>query len=149
MSVYGIIGMSLGVIAFLFLMLIGVYVLWSIACAKALIYAGYSNTWMAWIPIAREWALADAASAGSETLDMFGAQVPKILFELSGLLFLIVIVPFIGAILFLPGTIILRGTIYSNLYATCEDVDISQTRVLGYLSGAFPIIALIKFFMYK
>lgn len=149
MSVQGIIGLSISIILITLLLLIGVYVIWAFACMRVLKYLSYPNAWMAWIPFAREWALGDAAAMGGGTVDMFGKQVPAILVQLKWLVFVINVVPVIGQLAFLAGTIILSGTLYANLYAACEGRDVSEVRGIGYLSGWLQIIALIKFFTYR
>lgn len=44
------------------------YVLTSIAHMKALKALGYDNAWMAWIPFAQQYALADVAAGNQETV---------------------------------------------------------------------------------
>lgn len=142
--------MSIMTILFLIVLVIGlvIYLLRSISWMRVMRQLDYKYAWMAWLPIFRSWALADVASDGF-TLDFFGARVPKLLFQLSGLYWMIICIPIIGVTLFVPLNIIMMGTVYANVYAKREGKLVNSTLGLGIISGLLPIVAIIKFLMYN
>ena len=70
--------------------LVGGYVLTSIAHMKALKALGYDNAWMAWIPFAQQYALADVAAGNQETVMLFGSlSVPAMLYKFWWVLWIV------------------------------------------------------------
>ena len=62
--------------AYLIIVLIIVVVCWvlyGISHMKALKAVGYDKAWMAWIPYANMWALAEVALDGDESMTLFGS----------------------------------------------------------------------------
>lgn len=148
MSDYAGLIAALGIyLIFVFVVIIAVYVLYSLSHMKALKALGYDKPWMAWIPFANYWALADVALNGEESMNLFGSfSIPAIAFKLWWLIaYIVMFVPAVGQLLYLAVTIIGLGTCYIKMYARLDGKDEKDVRVLGYLSGWIPLIAMCKF----
>lgn len=133
---------------------IAYYVLFSLTHYKALKKLGYANAWLAWIPFGVNYACADVATMGDgEQVKVIGTlEVPKTVFKFWWVISLILIfIPlgFIATALNLALGIICDGLCYTRLYMMLEGKSESEEQVIGYISGAFPIVAVIKFLMMK
>lgn len=138
-----------GFVFVLLAIVIAMYVLCSMARMKVLKIYGYANPWMAWVPILCEFAIADAACEGKDKLPLFGASAPSWLFKFYWLIsFAVGFVPVVGTVASIVLQVILLGTIYTHIYARIEDKELSDCQVLGYISGFFTIIAIVKFLCY-
>lgn len=123
------------------------YVLYALSHMKALKALGYDKPWMAWIPLANYWALADAALDGEDSIQLFGSlSIPAIAFKLWWLIAIVVsFVPAVGGFLNFILMIICLGTCYIKMYARLDGRDEKEVQALGYVSGFLPIIAVFKF----
>ena len=142
-------GMLWGIIIFVILFMGVFYVIYGISHSKALKALGYDKPWMAWIPLANCWALAEVALDGEEEMKFFDSiSVPAMAFKLWWLIaYAVSIVPGVGAILNLAMRVICLGTCYIKVYARLDGKSEAETQVLGYVSGFLPIIAAVKFLM--
>lgn len=148
MSDYTAVLAALGIyLVFLLVVVVAAYVLYGISHMKALKALGYDKPWMAWIPFANYWALADVALNGEESMNLFGSlSIPAIVFKLWWVIAYVVnFIPAVGGLCFLVINIICLGTCYIKMYARLEGKDEKDVRVVGYLSGWIPLIALCKF----
>lgn len=118
---------------------------------KALKAVGYDKAWMAWIPLANMWALAEVALDGDESMTLFGSlNIPAIAFKLWWVVgFVSSFIPMVGGFLNLVLTVICLGTCYIKMYAKLDGRDEKDVQALGYVSGFFPIIAVFKFLFGK
>ncbi len=140
--------------AYLIIVLIIVVVCWvlyGISHMKALKAVGYDKAWMAWIPYANMWALAEVALDGDESMTLFGSfNIPAIAFKLWWVIGLVLaFIPTVGSLLNLVLTVICLGTCYIKMYAKLYGRDEKDVQALGYVSGFFPIIAVFKFLFGK
>lgn len=148
MSDYTALLAALGIyLVFLLAIVVLVYVLYSLSHMKALKALGYDKPWMAWIPFANYWALADVALNGEDSMNLFGSfSVPGIVFKLWWVIaYVVMFVPAVGNLLYLVVSIIGLGTCYIKMYARLDGKDEKDVRVVGYLSGWIPLIAMCKF----
>lgn len=148
MSDYTALLAALGIyLIFLLVVVVLVYVLYGISHMKALKALGYDKPWMAWIPFANYWALADVALNGEDSMNLFGSlSIPGIVFKLWWVIYIVVsCIPKVGNLLGMVLTIICLGTCYIKMYARLDGKDEKDVRVVGYLSGWIPLIALCKF----
>lgn len=123
------------------------YVVSSLAHMKALKAMGYSNAWLAWIPLGQWYALADAAADGQEKVTLFGnLSVPAMLYKLWWIVWIVIsFVPVIGSLAAMVVFIVFLGNSYVKIYARLDGTDESAQQVIGYLSGFLTIIAVVKF----
>lgn len=137
---------------------IACYVIASLAHMKALKAMGYDKAWMAWIPYAQQYALADAAARGQENITLFGSvSVPAALYKFWWAVMLAVqvlgwiISPLVSlmSLVSLALQIIFLGNCYVKIYAELDGTDEKDQQVIGYLSGFLVIIAVIKFLFGK
>lgn len=143
--------LSLGIGILLFIAIIGllVYVLASIGKMKALKAMDYGNAWMAWIPFLNYYALADATSDEPTEL-LPGVSVPAIAFKLWWvLLFILPAIPVIGGIAVIALNVICMGYCYKTIYAVIDDKAADDVAVLAYLSAVIGLIPFIKFLTIK
>jgi hypothetical protein len=116
---------------------------------KALKALGYNKAWLAWFPpLGLYWALADVALDldGEYDMEICSFCIPGLVFKLWWLIAIAVsFIPVAGTILNIVLIVICSGTCYRKIYAKLDGKDESEVRVLGYLSGLFPIIAAFKF----
>lgn len=148
MSDYAGLIAALGIyLIFVLVIVVAVYVLYSISHMKALKALGYDKPWMAWIPFANYWALAEVALNGEESMNLFGSfSVPAIAFKLWWVIaYVVMFVPGVGNFLYFVVSIIGLGTCYIKMYARLDGKDEKDVRVVGYLSGWIPLIAMCKF----
>lgn len=136
---------------FVLVIVIVCWVLYGISHMKALKAVGYDKAWMAWIPFANMWALAEVALDGDESMTLFGSlNIPAIAFKLWWVVgFVLSFIPTVGSFLNLVLTVICLGTCYIKMYAKLDGRDEKDVQALGYVSGFFPIIAVFKFLFGK
>lgn len=134
-------------LVFVLIIAVVFYVLYAISHMKALKALGYDKPWMAWIPFANYYALADAALNGGDSMQLFGSlSIPAMVFKLWWVIsFVVSFIPGVGNILNLVLRIICLGTCYIKMYARLEHKDEKDVQAIGYVSGFLPIIALCKF----
>lgn len=123
------------------------YVLYGISHMKALKALGYDKPWMAWIPFANDWALAEVVLNGDENIRFFDQyDIPAIVFKLWWLIALgISYVPVAGVLLNVALRVICLGTCYIKMFARLDGTDEKEQQVIGYISGFFSIVASCKF----
>lgn len=139
-----------GLIFFLAVVSIAVYVLSSIGISKVLGMYGYANKWHAWIPFLNYYALATVALGDSKSYVLFGKDIPAAVFKFWWVsLFVTGLIPFVGGILGIAIQVICFGTVYTLIYSALENKTIEECKVLGYVSSIIGIIPLVKFLMYK
>ena len=123
------------------------YVLYGVSHMKALKALGYDKPWMAWIPLANYWALAEVVLDDEENVNLLGSfNVSAKVFKLWWLIaYAIAFVPGVGSLLNLVLHVVCLGTCYIKIYARLDGRDEGEMQVLGYVSGFFPIVAVVKF----
>lgn len=123
------------------------YVLYGISHMKALKAFGYDKPWMAWIPFANYFALADAVLNGEDNIKLFGSlSIPAVVFKFWWVIALVVsFIPVVGKILNYVLRIVCLGTCYIKIYAKLDGKAEQEVQALGYVSGFLPIVALFKF----
>jgi hypothetical protein len=127
------------------------YVIASLAYMKALKAVGYKRPWMAWIPCADYYALADAAANGQENVTLFSTlSVPAVLYKFWWAVMIVAnFIPVVGTVLAWVIRVVFFGNCFVRLYAMTEHTSEQQQLVIGYVSGLLPIIAVIKFLVLK
>lgn len=127
------------------------YVLTSLAHMKALKALGYDKAWMAWIPFAQQYALADVAADNQESVTLFGSlSVPATLYKFWWILWIILpFVPLVGGLASVVVMVVFLGNCYVKIYARLDGTSEQEQQVIGYLSGFLVIIAVVKFLVGK
>ncbi|MDE7478210.1 MAG: hypothetical protein K2M91_09725 [Lachnospiraceae bacterium] len=127
------------------------YVLTSLAHMKALKALGYDKAWMAWIPLAQQYALADVAAGNEDNVTLFGTlTVPATLYRFWWILWIVLpFVPFIGGLASTVVMVVFLGNCYVKIYARLDGTSEQEQQVIGYLSGFLVIIAVVKFLVGK
>lgn len=121
------------------------YLVTSFAYYKALKRLMYCNTWMSFIPYVRNFALTDAVCVES-TVNLGFANISSSMFKLWVVLaFLVGFIPKFGSFASILVTVICLGYTLTRVYAIIDSKPFEDERIMGYLSGAFPIIAIIRF----
>ena len=129
---------------------IAIYVWSGIETHKVLKHLGYKNAWMAWVPYANRYAVADVIRGDDDQTEVLGHKVPALLFNFWWLAALVVLlVPTIGYLCYVAMSIICLGTCYKDIFARCENKQPEEVSSVAYIAGFLPIIALIKFTGYK
>jgi hypothetical protein len=123
----------------------------SLGIMKALKQLGYANAWMAWIPLANYYALADVAANKEENINLIGTlTIPVMLYKLWWLVMLVAsFVPIIGSIVAIAIQVICLGHIFTRLFARIDHTQEQQQQTLAYISGLIPLVAAIKFLSIK
>ena len=148
MNDFAILLAFLGAYLFVILVILVIcYVLTSLAHMKALKALGYDKAWMAWIPFAQQYALADVVAGNQDSVTLFGTfSVPVMLYKFWwGLLFICPFIPVVGTLASMALTIIFLGNCYVKIYVRLDGTSEQEQQVIGYLSGFLVIIAVIKF----
>ena len=133
-----------------FMVIVGIiglaaYIFNSLQHQKVFKKLGYANAWMAWIPFAFNYALADIACP-DEGFVLFGKTIEKNLFKFyMVVLFVASFVPVVGGIVSLVGNVYCTGFCYNRLFAHLEQKSLEECKVVAYCSGFCPIIAAFKF----
>lgn len=148
MSVYTAIFAGGLLISFLvFLVAVAWYVVKALAIYKLLNLYGYDKAWLAWIPYGQYYALGDVACGGAETLPLFGKELPELLYKLWWIAAIVLFyIPTIGVWVYWAIQILFLGTVFTKIFMDTENKTQEEARVIGYISGAVPIVAAIKFF---
>lgn len=150
MGLFG--GMVVGFVVVAFIIAIAAYVVSSLAYMKVFRRCG-ENVVAAWIPFWRDWTIASCACAGEENVSLYGLICPSLVLKLywliqGGLSFILSGSSVGNLLAYLVGAAFL-GQIFTTLYARFEEKTEEECRVIGVLSGLFPIIAWIKFLSMK
>lgn len=130
------------------------YVLNSLSHRKALKALGYDKAWIAWIPYGVYFGCADAVSGKENNIRLFNQlEVPVLLFKLWWIvpvIFLFLPLNFwLESLVNLVLEVIFLGCTYAKMYARLENKSEKDTQVIGCVSGAVPIVAIVKFLMMK
>ena len=147
MSYYLGLGLGVGLMLFMLVLAVAIYVVNALATMKALKALGYDKSWMAWIPFANYYALADVICKDKDSIRIVNSfDVPANLFKFWWvLLFVAAFIPKIGGLLSETVLVLFLGTNFIKIFALYDRKSESEEQVLGYISGAFPIVAAIKF----
>jgi hypothetical protein len=97
------------------------------------------------------YALADAVAPGQENVNIIGTlSIPAMLFKLWWLVaFVLGCIPTVGTLLNIVVQVICLGYTFIKMFAIIDNTSEDQQKVLGYISGFFPIVAAIKFLATK
>lgn len=126
-----------------------IYVIEALAYYKLLTRMDYTNAWMAWIPYLNYFALADCVCY-SDYINIIGQEINTKLFRFWFIVSAILgCIPYVGSMLaFIIQTLCL-GYCFTEIFASLEHKMTDETKLIGHLSGAFPIIGVIKSYMIK
>lgn len=145
-----LVGAGIVVVLIALVIVVAAYILASLGTQKVLKKFQYPRPWMAWIPFANYYALADILQDKEGNTSILGQKVPAMLFNFWFVVpFALSYVPGVGSILYMVANIILYGTICTFIYSRIDNKPEKDVRVLGYLSGWISIIAIIKFLCIK
>ena len=137
-------------VIFLFILAAALYVLKGFAYQKAMRLLKYNKSWMAWIPYARDYGLADAASGGEPTMKFFNADAPSWMFKFWFLFsYAISVFPMGGALAGFLYKLFFQGGVYRTVYAKLENRTINSATCVGFFSTVIDLIPIIKFLKYK
>lgn len=137
---------GLGILlVFVLLICIAVWVFYALMHVRMLKAMNYDKPWMAWIPFANQYALADCLKL--EEAELFGSvKIPMNIFKFwFAVPFVLSFVPVLGTLLSIAARVILGGFCYIKIYSKLDSASENDVMVLGYLSGWIPIIAAFKF----
>ncbi len=123
------------------------YVLMALGTYHVLKKLDFAYPWLAWIPVAQTVALGLCCKEEDNTTKIMGYSVPNIVVALMPVI--AIVVAAIHTLLYIVVCVIGVGTIYSIIYAKMENKQPQETVVLGFISGFLPIIAVVKFLIYK
>ncbi len=130
---------------------IAVYILYCIAWKRVLKMYGYKNTWMAWIPFLQYYALADAAIGKKDKVKFLCWDMTPFIFKywivLPVIQFFFINNIFLSYAV-LIAQIVCLGTVFAYIYADAEEENYDKTKFMGLVSGAFCIVAMVKFLSY-
>ena len=128
---------------------VGMYVLRAIAFQKVLRKYKYRKSFLAWIPFAQYYALADAAAEGQTTLKLFSANCPVWWFKFWYVVVYVAgFVPFIGPLAITVFKMFFLGSVYRTIYARVENRTLGSRTALGFFSALIGLIPIIKFLSY-
>lgn len=131
------------------------YIISSFAVFRLLRLVRYDKSFLAWIPVVKDFALIDAFKGVISGFPIIGLQCSVKNFKIAWIIS--VLIPSIGigsesvvlsAILCILH-IVIMGSVFTYIYASMENTSLSSRTFLGLLSGIFGIIAVIKFYMYN
>lgn len=126
------------------------YVIGAVAYQRGLRLCGYSKPWMAWIPFARQYALADAVGDADGNTTVLGFQIPSMVFNFWWVLQIAANwIPSVGTVISLVIGVICMGSCFGKMYSAIEGKAEEDTVAIGYVSGIFPIVAIVKFLAAK
>ena len=129
---------------------VGMYILRAVAFQKLLRKYNYRKSWMAWIPFAQYYALADAAAEGKPTMKLFSGDCPVWWFKFWYIItFAAAYIPFIGAPAIFVFKMFFLGSVYRTIYARCENRTLGSRTALGFFSAIIELIPIIKFLHYN
>ncbi|MCD7738909.1 MAG: hypothetical protein LUH58_07720, partial [Lachnospiraceae bacterium] len=131
-------------------LLVIVFILNGIGRTHVLKELGSGRAWLGWIPYAGQICLGLHVKDEEGKIPVFGAKVNSTVVALWPVYVLICsYIPNVGSILGLVVSIILGGSVYAAVYAKMEEKDLSETRVLGYVTGWIGLVATVKFLIYR
>ena len=137
------------VCCFAVLVAIGLYILRAVAFQKLLRKYNYRKSWMAWIPYAQYYALADAAAEGSPTMKLFSADCPVWWFKFWYIITNVAAyLPFVGPVAIFIFKMFFLGSVYRTIYARVEGRTLGSRTALGFFSAIIGLIPIIKFLHY-
>ena len=120
------------------------YIFYGISHSRALKHMGYANPWAAWVPFYNFYALADCTKQSEFKLGTL--VIPMNIFKWAwAAAFIVSFIPVIGSLAMLAILCIYQGWCYGLMYAVTERTPIDNTRTIGYVSGVFVIIPIVKF----
>ena len=129
---------------------IAMYILTGFAYQKAMRILKYKYSWMAWIPYAKHYALADAASEGKDTMKLFNANCPVFFFKFWFLLSpALTMLPFAGPLAAFVYKLFFQGSVYRAYYEKIDGKSAGGATTLGFFSTVITLIPVIKFLSYK
>ena len=133
---------------------IAIYVANAIIMTKALTEVGYKYPWFSWIPFLKSYAIADLLKADENGLIVVGGlkfdiKVYKFYWLASLMVssFVFFVIP-VGAIVSIAINAFCGALCYKELYSNFEIID-KKNEWICYLTGIIPIIAPIKYLIYK
>jgi hypothetical protein len=134
-----------------YLFVVAIYVVTALGYYKCLKSFGYQNAWMAWVPFANSYALADVAANGQQEINLIGTvKIPVILYKFWWAVTLVVsFFPIIGGLVALVIRVIVLGDIFIKLFSRLTYTKEEDQKAIGYISGLIPIVAAIKFLTMK
>ena len=117
---------------------------------KVLKIYNYPYSWLAWIPFGSMFALSTVACEHNKKINMFGFEIDSDLFRLWAFLALLTsCIPFIGSVCYFGLNLLCETKVFQQIYARCENKTTEDTLDIGFLTGLFGIISVIKFLIYK
>ena len=129
---------------------VAMYILRALAYRKAMRLLHYRKSWMAWIPFAQHYALADAASEGAPTMKLFNADCPVWFFKFWFLMsYALSVFPFGGAIAGFIYRLFFQGSVFRTAYAKIENRSLGSRTAIGFFSTIIELIPIIKFLSYN
>lgn len=142
---------GMGVLLFVLVAVsIAAYVWTALEYSKVLKALGYKNPWMAWIPLANMYALADVIRGDDTETVVWGKSVPAMLFNFWWAISMVCcFIPGIGTVLYTVLRVVCLGNCFAYIYAAVEGKEVDEVKGIAIASGFIPIIALIKFTQYK
>ena len=133
------------------LLIIASYILISIAYSKALKLMHYQKTWMGWIPVVKNYALADCIKSDNGKITFLNSEMDSTVFNVLCLIMGILQFSSINSptsILYYIAKTLLLGTCFTHIYAYVEGKNKTETAAIGYVSGLFGIVAIFKILSY-
>lgn len=120
------------------------WILYGISHSRILKLMNYPSPWMAWLPYANYYALADCIK--SQTVNIFGVQVHRNKFKLWwALKMLLNFIPEFGWILGFILEIACLGLCYAEIYSYTDNKPKEDVIILGYVSGFVQLIPTFKY----
>lgn len=154
----GLIGGALSMVMALILGVLGIigWLVKSIAYTIALKKMAYGNVWCAWVPILRDIAILDCLGKTQShsviTIAGIDISLDKMKYIMIGYVILDIVFSnmskWLSAIAMLVRILILVIE-YTTVFSYIENKKTEDKQLVGCLAGVFPIIAIIKFYMYS
>lgn len=138
-------GMGLGMLFFVLLLVVGVYLLSAYAEFQLLKAFNYKYPWMAWVPLAQNYAYGDLCTQTTGSyMSIVNVAFPNILLQFGWVLSVILpYVPVVGSLLNIAWSVVYFGTICDFIYKRVEGQD---NKILAGISGWFSIVLVIKIY---
>ena len=109
----------------------------------------YERPWMAWIPLANYYALADAATRGLKTVRFYKWEIKAESFRFWIAAAIVAnFVPIIGGLAMTAIIIICRYICCSRIFAYCENKSQDKVNGISWVSAVIYTVATIKFYIY-
>ena len=128
------------------------WILYGISHMKMLKIMEYENYWMAWLPLLHYYAIADCVMTVKllNPKRVWNIQEQPDAFKFWWVLrILLPLVPGFGNLLELAVSIACRGYCYNYIFSVTDGKSADDTKILAYLSGWLPIIAIVKYLFRK